>query len=386
MAKLSKTENAILEAILNDPFISQAKIATDLNLARSTIAVQISQLIDKGLLAGRGYILPKSQKVVCIGGIAFNRKYSLSTPPVLGTSNPAISTKSYGGVIRNIAENMARMDVDVCLISIIVDLARFKSVAIIGNDESGKELRSQIRNLGVDTSQISISNDKPTAEYIAIFDDKNELVMGIASMDILDQITPSLIEESWSSIRSSDWVILDCNLPKETIEKILEIKENANFMIAVDTVSVSKAKRLPSNLSQIDILFTNKDEAISVLGLDDNLKTYKLDEITTQLRSTGAKGVVLTDGPNGHLVNIGNEAFTSPAISSNVKNVSGAGDAFVAGFISTIRSGSTVREASNMGAALSALTVESHLDVRQDLNNKLLSEYLKSKKIIKEHL
>jgi len=374
MAKLSKTENAILEVILNDPFISQAKIATDLNLARSTIAVQISQLIDKGLLAGRGYILPKSQKVVCIGGIAFNRKYSLSTPPVLGTSNPAISTKSYGGVIRNIAENMARMDVDVCLIS------------IIGNDESGKELRSQIRNLGVDTSQISISNDKPTAEYIAIFDDKNELVMGIASMDILDQITPSLIEESWSSIRSSDWVILDCNLPKETIEKILEIKENANFMVAVDTVSVSKAKRLPSNLSQIDILFTNKDEAISVLGLDDNLKTYKLDEITTQLRSTGAKGVVLTDGPNGHLVNIGNEAFTSPAISSNVKNVSGAGDAFVAGFISTIRSGSTVREASNMGAALSALTVESHLDVRQDLNNKLLSEYLISKKIIKEHL
>ena len=374
MAKLSKTENAILETILNDPFISQAKIATDLNLARSTIAVQISQLIDKGLLAGRGYILPKSQKVVCIGGIAFNRKYSLSTPPVLGTSNPAISTKSYGGVIRNITENMARMDVDVCLIS------------IIGNDESGKELRSQIRNLGVDTSQISISKDKPTAEYIAIFDDKNELVMGIASMDILDQITPSLIEDSWLSIRSSDWVILDCNLPKETIEKILEIKENANFMVAVDTVSVSKAKRLPSNLSQIDILFTNKDEAISVLGLDDNLKTYKLDKIATQLRSRGAKGVVLTDGPNGHLVNIGNEAFNSPAISSNVENVSGAGDAFVAGFISTIRSGSTVREASNMGAALSALTVESHLDVRQDLNNKLLSEYLISKKIIKEHL
>ena len=59
MAKLSKTENAILEAILNDPFISQAKIATDLNLARSTIAVQISQLIDKGHLAGRGYILSK---------------------------------------------------------------------------------------------------------------------------------------------------------------------------------------------------------------------------------------------------------------------------------------------------------------------------------------
>ena len=373
MPKLSKTEKIILELISSDPFISQAKIAAKLKLARSTIAVQITQLIDKGQLIGRGYILPKSQKITCIGGIAFNRKYLLSTSPLLGTSNPAKSTRSYGGVIRNIAENMARMDIDVCLIS------------IIGNDESGKELRTQMHNLGVDTSQILISNDSPTAEYIAVFDDKNELVMGIASMDILDQISPQCIENSWQSIRSSDWVVLDCNLPKETIKKILELKKNANFMLAIDTVSVSKAKRLPDDLSQIDILFTNKTEAISFLNLNKNSKTHKLNKITTQLRNKGAKGVVLTDGANGHIVNIGSEVFTSPAISKNVKNVSGAGDAFVAGFISKIHSGASVREASNIGAALSALTVESQMDVRQDLSNKVLDEYLSKEEIIKEN-
>ena len=91
MPKLSKTEQTILELISNDPLISQAKIAAKLNLARSTIAVQITQLINKNLLIGRGYILPKSQKVTCIGGMAFNRKYSLNSAPIFGTSNPAIN-------------------------------------------------------------------------------------------------------------------------------------------------------------------------------------------------------------------------------------------------------------------------------------------------------
>mgnify|MGYP002640146541 FL=1 len=364
MPKLSKTEQTILELISNDPLISQAKIAAKLNLARSTIAVQITQLINKNLLIGRGYILPKSQKVTCIGGMAFNRKYSLNSAPIFGTSNPAINIKSHGGVIRNIAENMARMDVDVCLLS------------IIGDDESGKELRTQMHNLGVDTSQIAISNNKPTAEYIAVFDNNNELVMGIASMDILDQITPNLIEESWPNIKSSDWVVLDCNLPQKTIKKILDLKQKSNFKVAIDTVSVSKAMRLPKDLSSVDILFTNKDEAASILALDHILKKSDLNTIANQLRNRGTKGVVLTDGSNGHIVNIGNEVFTSPALSSKVCNVSGAGDALVAGFISQLLTGASIREASDIGAALSALTVESQMDVRQDLNNKILYEYL----------
>ena len=43
-----------------------------------------------------------------------------------------------------------------------------------------------------------------------------------------------------------------------------------------------------------------------------------------------------------------------------------------------------MREASNIGAALSALTVESQMDVRQDLSNKVLDEYLSKEEIIKE--
>ena len=367
MAELSKTEKAILELISNNPFIGQSNIAKDLNLARSTIAVHITQLVSKGLLFGRGYIHPTSQKITCIGGIAFNRKFALNDIPVLGTSNPGVSSQSHGGVIRNIAENMARLDVDVCLIS------------IVGEDESGRELLSHMRSLGVDISQVAFSNDKPTAEYVAIFDSANELVFGIASMEILDQITPAQIERSWSHISSSDWVVLDCNLPSETIKKILYLKQKENFKIAVDTVSVSKAKRLPRDLSMIDILFTNRDEANAILNFRSEISGPDIDELAILLRKLGSKGVVLTDGANGHVINIEEEVFSLLSLSSNVINVSGAGDALVAGFISKIRSGASVCEASKVGAALSALTIESELDVRQDLSVSTLNNYIAKK-------
>ena len=367
MAELSKTEKAILELISNNPFIGQSNIAQELNLARSTIAVHITQLVSKGLLLGRGYILPTSQKVTCIGGVAFNRKYALNVAPVLGTSNPGVSSQSHGGVIRNIAENLARLDVDVSLIS------------IVGEDESGRELLSQMRSLGVDISQVVLSNDRPTAEYVAIFDSANELVFGVASMEILDQITPAQIERSWSHISSSDWVVLDCNLPSETIEKILYLKQKADFKIAVDTVSISKAKRLPRDLSMIDILFTNRDEANSILNFGSDISGLDINELATLLRKLGSKGVVLTDGANGHIINIEEEVFATPALSSNVINVSGAGDALVAGFISKIRSGASVCEASKVGAALSALTIESEMDVRQDLSVDILNDYILQK-------
>ena len=367
LTELSKTEKSILELISNNPFIGQSDIAQELDLARSTIAVQITQLVSKGLLLGRGYILPTSQKVTCIGGIAFNRKYALDVAPVLGTSNPGVSSQSHGGVIRNIAENMARLDVDVSLIS------------IVGDDESGRELLTLMRSLGVDTSQVAISDDKPTAEYVAIFDATNELVFGIASMEILDQITVAQIERSWSHISSSDWVVLDCNLPAETIAKILLLKQKSDFKIAVDTVSVSKAKRLPRDLSMIDLLFTNMDEAKSILDFKSGISEPDMNAVASSLRKLGCKGVVLTDGANGHIVDIEEEVFTTPTLSSDVVNVSGAGDALVAGFISKIRSGASAREASHIGAALAALTVESAMDVRQDLSVDILNDYIKEK-------
>lgn len=364
MQSLSETEQKTLELLARNPFIGQSEIAEKLGLARSTVAVQIAQLISKGHILGRGYILPQSQKITCVGGIAFNRKYTLDASYVLGTSNPAKSINSHGGVVRNIAENLARLDVNVSLVS------------IVGDDDSGKELLSYMRNLGTDVSQVSVSTTSPTAEYVAVFDNENELILGLSNMEIIEQIDQAQIGRSWSYMNSSDWVILDCNLPKETIAFTLDHKQTAGFKIAVDTVSVSKAKRLPYDLSNIDLLFTNKAEAASMLQENLGIKEKTLEELADLLRARGANEVFITDGSNGHLVSTSEDQFRVPALSTNVINVSGAGDALVAGVLYKLTTGATLRESSQVGAALSALTVESDLDVRRDLCADSLDTYI----------
>ncbi|PCI45562.1 MAG: carbohydrate kinase [Alphaproteobacteria bacterium] len=366
MSNLSKTEKAILELIANNPYVGQSEIADKIGFARSTVAVQITQLVSKGYLLGRGYILPSPQKITCIGGIAYNRKYALDISPILGTSNPAISSQNHGGVVRNIAENLARLGVDVSLIS------------IVGEDYSGKELLAFLRNLGVDVSQVSVSHNAPTAEYVAIFDNENELVFGLSSMEILDQMTSAKIERSWSHLSSSDWVVLDCNLPADTIETVLQLKQKGAFKVAVDTVSVSKAKRLFDDLSNIDLLFTNRAEATAILDLDPTAPEQRLEDIAALLRDRGAKGVIITDGAAGHVVDMDESRFRTPAIPVTVANVSGAGDALVAGLLFKLRTGASIRESSQTGALLSALTVESVMEVAQDLSVDRLNEYADS--------
>ena len=363
MPDLPKAEIQILKLIANNPFIGQAEIAKKLNLARSTVAVHITQLVDKGHVLGRGYILPPSRKISCIGGIALNRKYALAAAPVQGTSNPAVKSQSHGGVARNIAENLGRLGVNVSLVS------------VVGDDEAGRELLSQMRELGVDVSQVSISDSFPTAEYTAVFDPGNELVLGLSSMDIMDRIDSAQIERSWSHICSSEWVVLDCNLPAETIAFVLQSKPRSSFKIAVDTVSVSKAKRLPEDLSAVDLLFTNRAEAVSILNQTPGTETHLLEDIAASLKTRGANGIVLTDGAHGHLTSWGAELFTTPALASEVVNVSGAGDALVAGVLFKLLCGAGIVESAFAGAVLSALTIESTMDVRQDLTVESLTNY-----------
>lgn len=300
--------------------------------------------------------------MTCIGGVAYNRKFTLHAEASLATSNPAKGSQSFGGVARNIADNLARLGIDVSLIS------------IVGDDTAGKELLGALQFLGIDTTQIAISNSGKTAEYVAIFNPDSELVLGVASMDIFDELTDEHIARSQPHIVSSDWVILDCNLQSSAIRKVLQLKQNANFRLAVDTVSAFKAKRLPQDLSGIDLLFTNRGEAGSILEDDQKALDADVSRLAKLLRDRGADGVIVTDGARGHVVDVADHSFRTPALSKDITDVSGAGDALIAGFLYGLRLGGSPVEASYAGAAASSLTVESSSDVRPDLTGQLLNE------------
>ena len=110
-------ENEILEILKNNPMISQQEIADMLDISRASVAVHITNLMKKGQILGKGYILRKENYVTVIGGSNMDIQGFPNNPLVMKDSNPGKVDISMGGVGRNIAENLSRLDVNTKLIS-----------------------------------------------------------------------------------------------------------------------------------------------------------------------------------------------------------------------------------------------------------------------------
>ncbi|MBO6673556.1 MAG: carbohydrate kinase family protein [Rhizobiales bacterium] len=291
----------------------------------------------------------RTSDLVCIGGAAINRKYHAKGALIAGTSNPATTNQSFGGVARNVAETLARLQKAVALVS------------LVGEDEAGRAIFHHLSELGVDVGQVAVSPMSATAEYAAILDGTGDLHIAMAAMDALEAITPAMLVSAWPHIAASRWIFADCNLPEATLHALLQGKAGAK--LAVNTVSVPKAVRLPDDLSAIDVLFTNAGEAKAMLGINTNAPS----DLTTGLRQRGANAVVLTLGADGHLVADDTGTHQVKALDAHTVDVTGAGDALMSGTLYGLMNGQSLVDASRLGAVLATFTLESEQDVLPDL-------------------
>lgn len=361
MDNLGPQEKAILAMIVANPFTGQQDMATTLGLARSTVAAHVVQLVNKGYILGRGYLLPAPQRMICIGGAVLDRKYHTQGPLNFETSNPVCGHCSFGGVARNVAENLARLGVDVSFIS------------IVGDDDNGRSLVRQLRDLGVDVSQIIVTTERPTAEYVAILGPGNELILGVDDMAIFELFKSTYLDRFWPHLASANWVFCDCNLPATTIESLISRKDGARYKLAVDTISSSKALRLPRDLTGIDLLFSRSEGANAILGHLDSATRIPAEDAAVALRERGAAEVIVTKGITGYAVATAHGVTQKPFAAAKTVDSIGASDAMVAGTLYEILNGEDTGQAARSGAALATLTMESDFSVHPDLSPRFLA-------------
>jgi len=96
------------------------------------------------------------------------------------TSNPALIRCSYGGVARNLAENLARLGQSVSLIS------------VVGKDVGGDDILEYTSNTGVDVSAVLQCENYPTGNYMGVVDENGVLQFAIDDMRLLEEITPQI--------------------------------------------------------------------------------------------------------------------------------------------------------------------------------------------------
>jgi len=314
-------EQEILSLIREDPMLPQHVIAEQLGISRSAVAGHIMNLTSKGLIKGRGYVLSDAPFVAVIGGANIDIHGKSHRALRRKDSNPGAVHTSAGGVARNIAENLARLDIDARLIS------------AIGADYNGELLVRLSRAAGINMQYVHEIKSAPTSTYLSVIDHTGDMQVAVADMGIIDQLTAARLEAQKTMLREAALLVLDTNLCDEALAWLCSSFPQTPLF--VDTVSVSKATRIRPYLSAVHTLKMNRLEAEAITELEGRT-VAQLKKLANSLHDRGVCRVFITRGAQGVFYSVGNTQGVEKIsrTNSDVRNAGGAGDAFLAGLVS----------------------------------------------------
>lgn len=345
MTESTKKEQ-LYALIRANPFIAQQEIAAELSLSRSAVAGYIATLVRERRLLGRAYVLPDDRPILCIGAANLDRKLRASSPLVMGTSNPASAVESFGGVARNIAENLVRMGAAVALIT------------AVGSDSSGRALLAHADELGIDTRGALKLDDAGSGTYTAVLDSDGQMAVALADMALYERITPAFLALRQQQRASCSLIVADLNLSMEAIRTLQQDAARDGVDLVIVAVSEPKMNRLPPSLHGVRLLILNEGELAARLGRSVTGQA-ELAAACAELQAQGARDVVVTLGARGVLFTGADgtvERLDAPP--AEVVDVTGAGDAFAAAVCLSLHSGgSDLALACRRGLQLSKLTI-----------------------------
>ena len=340
---MTQRERQILERIAENPMISQQELADALQITRSSVAVHISNLLKKGYIAGKGYVLRTGAYAVVVGGVNVDIGGRSREKLVAADSNPGKVSISLGGVGRNIAHNMSLMGLDV------------KMLTAMGEDVYGNRIAASCTELGIDASRALRVADCATSTYLYIADETGEMALALSDMDICQRITPQYLSANQQVLQNARVIVADANIPAQTL---VYLAENCTAPIFCDPVSTIKAEKLRPILSRIHTLKPNRLEAELLSGVQIREK-QDAEKAAEALLEKGVQRVFLSMGADGVFAAEGESRMWLPNIPGEMVNTTGCGDAFMAALVWAWMQDLDLKQTAMAGLAAGSIAMES---------------------------
>ena len=340
---MTQRERQILELIAANPMISQQELADTLNITRSSVAVHISNLLKKGYIAGKGYVLRAGAYAAVVGGVNVDIGGRSLGKLVAADSNPGKVSISLGGVGRNIAHNMSLMGVDV------------KMLTAMGEDVHGNRVLESCAELGIDASHALRLSDCATSTYLYIADDRGEMAIAISDMAICDRITPGYLAANSQVLQNARVVVADTNIPAESL---VWLAENCTVPLFCDPVSTIKAEKLKPILHRIHTLKPNRLEAELLSGIPIREK-QDAEKAAKALIEKGVQRVFLSMGADGMYAATAQEQLWLQNLPGNMVSTTGCGDAVTAALVWAYLQELDLRGSALAGLAAGSIAMES---------------------------
>ena len=340
---MTQRERQILNLIAANPMISQQELADALNITRSSVAVHISNLLKKGYIAGKGYVLRTGSYAVVVGGVNVDIGGRSHAKLVAADSNPGKVSISLGGVGRNIAHNMTLLGLDV------------KMLTAMGEDVYGNRIAESCKALGIDASHALRVADCATSTYLYIADEAGEMAMALSDMEVCDRITPSYLSANQQVLQNAQVIVADTNIPVETL---VYLAENCTAPIFCDPVSTIKAEKLHPILNKIHTLKPNRLEAELLSGVAIRNKA-DAEAAAKALLQKGVQRVFLSMGADGMYAATAEEQLWMENIPGDMVNTTGCGDSVMAALVWAWMNDLDLKETLKAGLAAGSITMES---------------------------
>lgn len=293
-------------------------------------------------------------KILVIGAQNIDIFASLPHNYLLGDSNVSKISYAFGGVGRNIAVNLNSLGNEVHFLT------------VFGDDFMSKAAMQRLRELEIDITESRLVENSPNSTYLAVLDEDNDLHLGMNSMRIVRGLDIEYIKAKHDYIQTFDYIAIDNNLTRDVIKHIIKTyKQKTIFMDAVSAKKVSKLERL---LPYIDYLKLNVMELCKLTN-ETNAENALLSPLLEHSNT-----LVVTNKEYDIAVKTQRKtSYYKPLQIQDIVNTSGAGDAFMSGFIHGVLHGKDQETQITYALRLAQLTLHHEASAKEILTKEEVS-------------
>ena len=219
----------------------------------------------------------------------------------------------------------------------------------VGRDIFGDNAISGYQKEGIDCSRI-LRSDKASGTALILVDGNAENCIAVAPGANAD-LTPEDLDSVADVIRSADYLILQLEIPVESVLRAAKIAHEAGVYVILNP---APACHLPDELfGYISLITPNQTESALLSGVEDNL-----DAAVERLMQLGVKDVVVTLGSKGSLVISEGAKTLVPSLKVKAVDTTAAGDTFCGALCVALSEGCSLVDAAGFATKASALTVQ----------------------------
>ncbi len=268
---------------------------------------------------------------------------------------------SFGGVCRNIAENLARVGVNTQFIS------------TLGDDENGKSILEHSKKFGYNMENSLFLEGESTPTYLAILNHQGEMESAVVDMESLNKMDERFVDEKHEVFENAEYTIVDSDNPA-LLEYILK-KYQGKSKFILDPVSAKKAKKIRHLIKYFHTIKPHRFETEALCGF----KIETNDDLRKAGRffiEQGVKNVFISLDADGiyYITSEGEEGTLACCEAIEVKNVTGAGDSFVAGIGYGYMNNLNIKDTLKYSVAMSIITITHEETINPKISHELVED------------